>query len=53
MAVSLQPHRQLTVIVCLIIISKLFFTALPIPTFDAVCVCVRACVCVCVWLVLL
>ena len=29
----------------LIIISKLFFTALPIPSFDALCVCV--------WLVLL
>ena len=33
----------------LIIISKLFFTALPIPSSDTVCVCV----CVCVWLVLL
>ena len=41
---------------CLIIISKLFFTTLPIPSSDAVCVCVRACararararVCVCV-----
>ena len=35
---------------CLIIISKLFFTALPIPSFDALCVCVM-CVCVCVCVV--
>ena len=31
---------------CLIIISKLFLTALPIPSFDTVCVCVCVCVCV-------
>ena len=33
---------------CLIIISKLFFTALPIPSSDAECVCLCVCVCVCV-----
>ena len=48
---------------CLIMISKLFFTAVPIPSSDArvcwcvraracvcvrVCACVRACVCVCI-----
>ena len=44
----LKPPSRRT---CLIIISKLFFTALPIPLSDTVCVCV--CVCVCVWLVLL
>ena len=34
---------------CLIIISKLFFTAVPIPSSDAcVSACVRACVCACV-----
>ena len=38
---SKPPSRR----TCLIIISKLFFTALPIPSSDAVCVCV--------WLVLL
>ena len=31
----------------LIIISKLFFTALPIPSSDTVCVCGCVCVCVC------
>ena len=46
---SKPPSRR----TCLIIISKLFFTALPIPSSDTVCVCVcvracvRACVCVC------
>ena len=33
---SKPPSRR----TCLIIISKLFFTALPISSFDAVCVCV-------------
>ena len=47
-----KPNSRHT---CLIIISKLFFTALPIPSFRCcvcvcVCACVRACVraCVCV-----
>ena len=43
----LKPPSRRT---CLITISKLFFTALPIPSSDTVCVCVctraRACVCV-------
>ena len=37
---SKPPSRR----TCLIIISKLFFTALPIPSFDALCVCVCVCV---------
>ena len=51
----LKPPSRRT---CLITISKLFFTALPIPSSDTLCVCVcvcvcvraraRACVCVCV-----
>ena len=43
---SKPPSRR----TCLITISKLFFTALPICSSDTVCVCVcaRACVCVCV-----
>ena len=48
----LKPPSRRT---CLITISKLFFTALPIPSSDTLCVCVcvcvfaraRACVCVC------
>ena len=44
----LKPLSRCT---CLITISKLFFTALPIPSSDTVCVCVRtrvhACACVC------
>ena len=39
---SKPPSRR----TCLIIISKLFFTALPIPSSDTVCVCVCVCVCV-------
>ena len=41
---SKPPSRR----TCLITISKLFFTALPIPSSDTVCVCARARVCVCV-----
>ena len=47
----LKPPSRRT---CLIIISKLFFTALPIPSSDTVCVlvcvcvCAYVCVCVCV-----
>ena len=37
----IQPPSRRT---CLIIISKLFFTALPIPSSNTVCVCVRVCV---------
>ena len=43
---SKPPSRR----TCLIIISKLFFTALPIPSSDTLCVCVcvwSVCVCVC------
>ena len=40
---SKPPSRR----TCLIIISKQFFTALPIPSSDAVCVCVCVCACVC------
>ena len=36
-----KPPSRLT---CLIIISKLFFTALPIPSSDTLCACTRACV---------
>ena len=39
---KLKPPSRRT---CLIIISKLFFTAVPIPSFDT---CVFVCVCVCV-----
>ena len=42
---SVKPPSRRT---CLITISKLFFTAMPIPLSDTVCVCVRVCVCVCV-----
>ena len=38
----LKPPSRRT---CLITISKLFFTALPIPSSDTVCVCVCVCVC--------
>ena len=43
----LKPPSRRT---CLIIISELFFTTVPIPSSDTECVCVRACVraCVCV-----
>ena len=46
----LKPPSRRT---CLITISKLFFTALPIPSSDTVCVCMCVCVrarmsCVCV-----
>ena len=44
---SKPPSRR----TCLITISKLFFTALPIPSSDILCACVRACVCVCVCVV--
>ena len=37
---SKPPSRR----TCLIIISKLFFTALPIPSSDTLCVCVCVCV---------
>ena len=40
----LKPPSRRT---CLITISKLFFTALPIPSSDTVCVCVCVCVCAC------
>ena len=36
------PSRR----ICLITISKLFFTALPIPSSDTLCVCVCVCACV-------
>ena len=40
----IQPPSRHT---CLIIISRLFFTALPIPSSNTLCVCMCVCVCEC------